>query len=292
MRARDPDHEGFVERDGVKIAYDVYRGSGLAVFLVPSSPITHARSWKALIPFLSRHVTVVTTDGRGTGRSDRPHELERYEPDEVAADLVAVLDAAGISDVVVVAHCHATAWALRLAVDHADLVTGLVAIAPGIGVAPGHDYTIEPERRWADELVEPAGWSMRNRAFWRTDDGYRKWVEFFFDQQLPEPHSTKHYEDAVSWALDTEPEAMIAEREGRRAPTGADAEELCRRVTCPTLVIHGSDDRCQPLARGRRVAELTGGDLAVLDGSGHLPHVRDPVRINWLIEPFVDRIAR
>jgi hypothetical protein len=30
---------------------------------------SNARSWKGLIPFLSRQLLVVTTDGRGTGRS-------------------------------------------------------------------------------------------------------------------------------------------------------------------------------------------------------------------------------
>ena len=97
MRARDPDHEGFVERDGIKVVYDLYGEGAPAVFLVPSSPITHARSWKALIPYLARHLTVVTTDGRGTGRSDRPHQSARYGPEEIDADLVAVLDAAGIA---------------------------------------------------------------------------------------------------------------------------------------------------------------------------------------------------
>ena len=292
MRARYPDHEGFVDRDGVKVGYEVYGQGAPAAFLVPSYPITHARSWKGVIPFLSRHVTCVTTDGRGTGRSDRPHESESYGPEQVDADLVAVLGAAGVGRSVVIAHCHAVAWALRLAADHPELVTGVVAISPGIAVAPGHDYTVEPERCWPDDVGDPTEWGMRNRQFWRTDDGYRKWVEFFFDQQLPEPHSTKHYEDTVSWALDTEPEAMIAEREGRRAPTGSEADELCRRVQCPTLVIHGSDDRCQPLERGRRVAELTGGELVVLDGAGHLPHGRDPVKVNRLIHCFVDEIGR
>jgi pimeloyl-ACP methyl ester carboxylesterase/predicted glycosyltransferase len=288
MRARYPDHEGFVERDAVKVGYEVYGDGGPAVFLVPASPITHARSWKGLIPFLSRHLTVVTTDGRGTGRSDRPHERDRYGPDEIEADLVGVLDAAGVHQTVVVAHCHAVPWALGLAGDHPDLVVGLVAIAPGIAVMPGHDYTVEPERRWPEEVVDATGWGMRNRGFWRTDGGYRAWVEFFFDLQLPERHTTKQLEDSVSWALDTEVEAMIAEREGRQAPAGTEAEELCARVRCPVLVIHGTDDRCQPLARGRRVAELTGGDLVVLDGSGHLPHVRDPVRVNRLIIDFIE----
>ena len=51
-------------------------------------------------------------------------------------------------------------------------------------------------------------------------------------------------------------------------------------MQCPVLVIHGTDDRCQPLERGARVAELTGGELVVLDGAGHLPHGRDPVKVN------------
>jgi pimeloyl-ACP methyl ester carboxylesterase len=279
-----------VERDGVKVAYEVFGDGGLAAFLVPASPITHARSWKAMIPFLSRHVTVVTTDGRGTGRSDRPHDPQCYGPDVIAADMVAVLDAAGVDEVVVVAHCHATPWALRLAAERPERVVGTVAIAPGIAVAPGFPYAAEAEARWGETLERPAGWALRNRHAWLHDDGYRKWVEFFFDQQLPEPHSTKQYEDMVSWALDTEPEAMVAEREGRQAPTGADAEELCRRVPCPVLVIHGTDDRCQPLGRGQRVAELTGGELVVLDGAGHLPHGRDPVKVNRVILDFFERV--
>jgi pimeloyl-ACP methyl ester carboxylesterase len=292
MRAREPDRAGFVDRDGTKVAYEVYGHGQPAIFLIPSSPIVHSRSWKGLIPFLSRHFTVVTTDGRGTGRSDRPHTSGRYGPDEVDADLVAVVDAAGVGETVVVAHCHAVAWALRLAADHPDRVGGVVAIAPGIAVETGYPYAADAERRWQDELQNPTGWSMRNRAFWRTDGGYRAWVEFFFDQQLPEPHSTKQLEDTVSWALDTEAEAMIAEREGRQAPNDGDAERLCERVACAVQVIHGSDDRCQPVARGHRLAELTGGDLTVLEGAGHLPHARDPVVVNHVIKRFVDRVGR
>src|SRR5207247_4230167 len=115
--------------------------------------------------------------------------------------------------------------------------------------------------------------------------------EFFFGQQLPEPHSTQQYEDTAGWALDTAAEAMIAEREGRSAPTPSEAEALCRRVRCPVRTLHGSDDRCQPVARGRRLAELTGGDLAVLEGAGHLPQSRDPVKVTRLIAEFTDKVT-
>jgi pimeloyl-ACP methyl ester carboxylesterase/predicted glycosyltransferase len=286
MRARDPEREGAVERDGVSVAYEVFGDREPALLLIPAAPITHARSWKGLVPHLARHFTVITTDGRGTGRSDRPRDPARYGPAEIDADLLAISNAAGVATSVVVAHCHAVPWALRLASDHPDRVVAIVAIAPGVAVAPPHPYTVQPERRWPEAIHTPTAWEMRNRQFW-LDGGYRKWIEFFFDQQLPEAHSTKPYEDTVGWALDTDAETMIAEREGRHAPGSDEAEELCRRVRCPVLVIHGSDDRCQPTARGRRLAELTSGEMVVLDGAGHLPHVRDPVKVNRLITEFV-----
>ena len=57
------------------------------------------------------------------------------------------------------------------------------------------------------------------------------------------------------------------------------------------LVLHGTDDRCQPLARGRRLAELTGAELIELHGSGHLPQCRDPVTVTRLITRFVEQIT-
>jgi pimeloyl-ACP methyl ester carboxylesterase len=291
MRAREPDDSGFVERDGTRIAFEVCGGGDQALFLIPPTTITHSRSWKGQIPWLARRHRVLTTDGRGTGRSDRCTLAARHAPKEVAADLCAVLDAAGVQCAVVVAHCHALAWALRLAVEHAERVTGLVAISPGLALAPDYPSATAAARRWGDRLERPTGWAMRNREFWRREGGYRAWVEFFFDQLLPEAHSTKPYEDTVAWALDTDAESMIAEREGRAAPGPAEAEELCRQLRCPVLVVHGTDDRCQPLARAVRMAELTGGDLVVMEGAGHLPHARDPVKVNLEIERFVQSLV-
>jgi predicted glycosyltransferase len=61
-------------------------------------------------------------------------------------------------------------------------------------------------------------------------------------------------------------------------------------VRCPVLVLHGDRDRITPLGRGERIAELTGGDLVVLEGSGHAPTARDPVRLNVLISDFATRV--
>ena len=95
---------------------------------------------------------------------------------------------------------------------------------------------------------------------------------------FPEPHSTKEIEDCVAWGLDTTPETLGATSAASRASRDREeAEALCRAVRCPVLVVHGHRGRDRPAERGARVAELTGGELVLLEGSGHAPHARDPV---------------
>ena len=52
MRAREPDHEGTVERDGVRVGYDVYGTGEPTIVLLTSWAIVHARQWKAQVPYL------------------------------------------------------------------------------------------------------------------------------------------------------------------------------------------------------------------------------------------------
>ena len=82
-RARYPDEEGYVERDGVRSFYEVYGEGEPTVLLMPTWSIVHSRHWKMQIPYLARHCRVVTFDGRGNGRSDRPSEPDAYREDGV-----------------------------------------------------------------------------------------------------------------------------------------------------------------------------------------------------------------
>ena len=110
---------------------------------------------------------------------------------------------------------------------------------------------------------------------------------------FPEPHSTKQIEDTVRWAVETTPETMLIDHDGEPDPRfSTDAEDVCRELRCPVLVVSGSLDQCQNPDRGRRLAELTGGDYVLLEGSGHLPIARDPVKINLLLRDFVRRVTR
>ena len=46
-RARYPDEEGYVERDGVRVFYEVYGDAPTTFLLFPTGPISHSRLWKA-----------------------------------------------------------------------------------------------------------------------------------------------------------------------------------------------------------------------------------------------------
>lgn len=86
--------------------------------------------------------------------------------------------------------------------------------------------------------------------------------------------------------LETSPETLIATSES----PGIDEEvarDLARSVNCPVLVLHGDQDAISPHARGAALAEAARGTLVTLEGSGHLPHTRDPVRVNLLLRDFL-----
>ncbi len=203
------------------------------------------------------------------------------------ADTIAVMDAAGVDRAVLVGLCTSGWRALLTAGQHPDRVLGVVTmetwapfLTPPLPARTQYDF---------DEVLDTEeGWAKQNRHYWLRD--WRGWAEFFFGELLCEPHSTKQHEDCVGWAMEIGPETMLLHDDGPKASSNREeTEALLRRVRCPVLVMHGQDDRCQPFARGERVAEVTGGELLVLEGVGHLPQAREPVIVNHAIKEFADR---
>jgi pimeloyl-ACP methyl ester carboxylesterase/predicted glycosyltransferase len=278
-RARYPDSAGYVQRDGVRLYYEVYGSGEPTVLLLPTWSIIHSRHWKMQIPYLARHCRVLTFDGRGNGRSDRP--AAGYGEAEFAADALAVMDATGTARAAIVSLSVGAQRGLILAAEHPDRVTGAVFICPAVPLAsPVEDRTRYP---WDEVLPTDEGWAKDNLYYWLRD--YRGFLEFFFSQMFTEPHSTKPVEDCIGWGLETTAETLIATEIGNGLDEAA-ARELCAGVRCPVLVIQGTADGITGAGRGIALAEATGGDLVLLEGSGHGPHVRDPVKVNLLLRDF------
>ena len=287
-RARYPDEAGYVERDDVRLYYEVYGTGEPTVFLLPTWSFVHSRHWKLQIPYLARHGRVVTFDGRGNGRSDRPQGAEAYSIREFALDALAILDATATDSAVVVGASCATLWGVLLAAERPERVAGAAFIGPAVPLAPPHpERTVYP---FAEPLDTDEGWARYNIHHWLRD--YRDFLEFFIGKCFTEPHSTKQIEDTIGWALETTPQVLADHDAGIDLPTGVDFRELCARVRCPVLVMHGDEDVLHPHARGVALAEATGGELVTLEGSGHFPQARDPVKVNLLLGEFVASLAR
>ena len=283
MRARYPDQEGFVERDGVKIFYEVFGAGEPTVLLLPPWSIVHSRLWKAQVPYLARHCRVITFDGRGNGRSSRPATPEAYTDREFAADALAVMDATATEKAVLVSLSLGAFWALLLAAERPERVAGAVFISPRLPAPLYHpDHMVYS---FIDVLDTDEGWAKVNRHYMLKD--YRGFVEFFMSQVFTEPHSSKQIEDAVGWGLETTPEVLIVSRMAPFAVNEETAEEFIRRVRCPVLVIHGDEDAIVPHMHGVRLAQVAGGTLVTLEGSGHNPPSRDPVKVNLLLHDFI-----
>jgi pimeloyl-ACP methyl ester carboxylesterase/predicted glycosyltransferase len=281
-RACYPDEQGYVERDGVRVFWEVYGSGEPTIMLLPTWSIMHSRHWKAQIPYLARHCRVVTFDGRGNGRSDRPTTVEAYAEREFAADALAVMDATGTHRAVLVGLSAGVLWGVLLAAEHPERVTGAVFIA---AAAPFAKHLARTTRPFDEALESYEGWDKYNRHYWL--ENYRDFLEFFFGKVFTEPHSTKQIEDCVGWGLETNGEILALTYLGRELHDADEFARLCRQVTCPLLVIHGTDDAVRPFEAGEALADATGGALVALEGSGHCPHARDPVRVNLLLRDFV-----
>jgi pimeloyl-ACP methyl ester carboxylesterase/predicted glycosyltransferase len=282
-RAQYPAESGYVARDGVNLYYEVYGSGEPTVFLLPTWSIIHSRHWKMQIPYLARHCRVLTFDGRGNGRSDRPDDPQAYAETEFAGDALAVMEATATDSAVIVAFSLGAQRGLLLAAEHPERVEAAVFIGPAYpgGGSPLPERTVHS---WEDELDTEEGWAKYNKDYWLRD--YRGFVEFFMSRIFTEPHSTKPIEDTVAWGLETTGETLVLTglAEGLEPRL---ARELAGRVRCPVLVIHGTDDAINSHTRGAGLAEHTDGRLVLLDGSGHAPHVRDPVKVNLLLREFI-----
>jgi pimeloyl-ACP methyl ester carboxylesterase len=264
------------------VFYEVY-GEGQPTFLLlPTWSIIHSRHWKAQIHYLARHGRVVTFDGRGNGRSDRPRGVDAYVPAEFAADAVAVMDATDTDRAIIAGLSAGAQWGSLLAAEHPERVAGAVFLGPAVWVGDPH-----PERSrhsFTEPLDTDEGWAKENVHYWRRD--YRGYVDFFFSRCLTERHSTKQIEDCISWALETDPETLADTRLAIVTGSAQDWVEVYERIDCPVLVIHGDEDAIRPHATGAEFAEMTGGRLATIEGAGHLPHARKPVQVNLLLREF------
>jgi len=288
--------EGFkthrIDSQGVAI-HAVVGGEGPPLLLLHGHPQTHV-IWHKVAGELARHFTVVATDLRGYGDSDKPAGLPdhaNYSKRTMAADQMAVMRSLGFERFRVLAHDRGGRVAHRLALDHPQAVEKLVTL----DIAPTLAMYAQTSEAFA-------------RAYWH-------W--FFLIRPAPFPETLIEADPDLylrqtmgtrSAGLAPFTEAALAEYlrclklpgaahglcEDYRASAGIDLEhdradaDAGRQVECEMLALWGADGavgKCfQPLEEWRKVARrVTGHALP----SGHYIAEEVPEQLLAEVLPFL-----
>ena len=253
--------------DAVRIAYAKI-GNGPVLVSAPQW-LTHLEeeirspAWKHWVLGLSRARTLVRSDKRGCGLSDRA--VREQGVDAWVRDLEAVVEAAGLDTFPLFGSCQGGPIAVEYAARHPERVTHLVlygTFARGrMKRAAGRQHE-EEGRMWL-KMVE-LGWGQDNPAYRQVfatrfmPEGSLEQLRSFaaMDRASTSPSTAVQLLDAFSWI---------------------DVSASAARVRCPTLVLHANQDAIVPFEEGRILAALIpGARLETLESRNHVLLEHEP----------------
>jgi pimeloyl-ACP methyl ester carboxylesterase len=296
-RALYPHTTGYVERDGVRSFYEVYGDGGPTIMLLPTWSLVHSRIWKAQVAYLARHHRVITFDGRGNGRSDRPQNARAYNLNQFGEDAIAVLDATDTESAAMASISAGTLWNLYLASQHPGRVDGAVFVGPFFPVSGEW-----PDWMTSDLLApapeNPQGAERYNLAYIR--ENFEDFAGWWIARAGNEPHNATGHEYGLKWALTTDGETIAhtlgpLEEYGFRTmkdfvtATRDALVAMANQMRCPVLVLQGELEEVTPASWAKALAGETGGRFVVLPDTGHTLG-RKPVPINLAIHEFLGEL--
>jgi pimeloyl-ACP methyl ester carboxylesterase len=227
------------------------------------------RSFEPVFPHLpgSIHAYAVTLRGHG----DAPRPADGYDVEQLAGDVVAFMDDAGIERAIVVGHSMGTVVATRLTIDAPDRVAGLVLVG---GRATFRAPDLDP--LYADiesfgEAVDPE-WA---RAFQQSTIGRPvsgAWLDTVTQESLKMPGRV--------W------KALAG------ATLRADHADRLGSISVPTLLVRGElDEIGSAEAQEDLLLRIPDARLVAYDGIGHAVHWEDPARFAADLSAFVRAVS-
>ncbi len=242
------------------------------LLLLHGYPQSHIM-WHKVAPRLVERYTVVATDLRGYGMSDKPVGLPdhaNYSKREMAYDQVAVMRALGYEKFFVCGHDRGGRVAHRMAIDYPDAVQKLVLldISPTLAMYEQTSMEFAMGYWWWFFLVQPAPF---------PENLITASPEIFLRQKIAAGRAGRTpFTDAAYAAYlrhVSDPSTVHGMCEDYRASAGIDLQHdredrmQGRKIACPTRVLwgeHGVVHRCfNPLADWGRVADgVSGAPLA------------------------------
>jgi pimeloyl-ACP methyl ester carboxylesterase len=262
-------------KDGVNLHYES-EGSGPPIVFVHELSGTW-RSFAPQMAALKRHYRCIAYNARGYPPSDVPPNVDSYSQDIAAADIGAVMDAAGLESAHVMGVSMGSAAALQFALKFPTRARSIILCSIGSGSdhAPGQ-YAIETEER--ARAVEAAGMAAAAETFGNSPNRRR------LKDKHPALYAT-FLSEVASLSLLGITNTMRGVQK-RRPPLYAHKERIAA-MTTPALVLVGEDDAgC--IKPSRFLAEtLPGARFETIAQTGHGLNLEEPDLVNGMIERFV-----
>lgn len=240
----------FETSDHTRLAYEDY-GTGTPIVFA-ASWVLAGDMWEYQVPFfVEQGYRCVLLDRRGHGRSDRPSD--GYDIDTLADDLADLIEHLDLQSATLVGHSTGGAEVARYLARHGeDRVANVTFVS---AVLPFLQLTDDNPEGTPEALSEAAVTQFRtDRPRWFADR-----AQGFFATHLGNDVSPALIDLGVRRCLDTSPMATIALW---RSAFRTDHRESLRRITVPTLIVHGTADQSALVEKtGRRTAQLVPGSV-------------------------------
>ncbi len=251
-----------IEINGAQIYYETFgaaRADRAPIMLIHGSTGTGQSNWRLVAPLLAREYHVIVPDCRGHGKSSNPRHSYSFK--EMADDVAALVRALGYPRAHIIGHSNGGNVALVTLLEHPDIVQTAIPQAANAYVSPD---LIEKE----PDIFDPDR-VARQAPAWRDD--------------MIALHGATHGENYWRELLRLTVAEIIA------APNYTPAD--LARVTRPTLVIQGAQDRVNaPMRHAQFIAQhIPDAEQWIPAGVGH--NVHDEMLFAW-IERVLDFLAR
>lgn len=232
--------------------------------------------WRYVTPAFEADHTIVLFDHVGAGRSDSSaYSRERYGTlDGYATDVLEILAALDLDDVVFVGHSVAAMIGVLAANEQPDRFDSLVLVAPSPRYVDDAGYVGGFSRPDIEELLDS------------LDSNYLGWSAAMAPVVMANPDRPELGAELANSFCRTDPEIA---RHFARVTFLSDNRGDLARVRVPALVLQCADDVIAPREVGAYVhRELAGSTLVQLAATGHCPNLSAPGETAAAIEAFLN----
>ena len=267
---------GFVTIDHARLYYET-AGQGLPLVMIHAG-VADSRQWNNEFAFFARNYQVVRYDMRGYGKSEPVDGAFSH-----LEDLVAVLNALGLHEPVVVMGCSmGGGLAMDFALAHPSRVRALIMVGSG---PSGLQLDVPAPAKFAD--VE--------KAFEAGDLDLVAELEtqVWFDGMGRTPEQVNHAMRKLAYEMNRQALAHEVKQLGKRLPnTQAPAFDRLGELKLPVLVIIGAHDTPYILAAADYMIEkIPSAQKVIIEDAAHLANMDQPLEFQAIVTNFLEGLS-